>query len=323
MTTRSPKLVGSVAMRRSIDAVADLHGRPAVLRQALLGDVHPAHHLDPADDLLLQLLGQSKASCSTPSMRMRTTSVSSYGCTCTSDARACTASNSTRLTSLIDRCPAGDVEQIVAPAAELLPGLGVFAQSVGVAGSGLSRFDRMNERLRLAGALLVRVVDRRGNVRRRREDRLDRPAEEAATDLELHPTRRGISSRPPRRAACRSRRPGRAAPCCRAKWIGTRSTNSADASRPPRLSTTVQAKRCRITREILHDRGMGASPMHLRDEKHGRGARCHEIATSLHHGIASGSLAGKSPAISAASDVALGEELQVLELVVPQDHRAG
>ena len=82
-------------------AIADLHRRPAILRQPLLGDVHPPHHLDAADDFLLHILRQRVRIIKTPSMRMRT--INAIFVRLHVDVRriGLTASKSIRFTSLI------------------------------------------------------------------------------------------------------------------------------------------------------------------------------------------------------------------------------
>ena len=68
-------------------------GRPAGSRRSAMFEV--AHDLEAADDAGLQLMGNSRRSCSTPSMRQRTCSVSSRGSRWMSDASMLTASVST------------------------------------------------------------------------------------------------------------------------------------------------------------------------------------------------------------------------------------
>ena len=101
MTARSPKVVGSVAMRRSM-----ARSPTCTVARPSCGSRFSAMFMCPITLTRLttsscSALGTSKESYSTPSIRSRTTSDCSYGCTWTSEARACTASNSTRLTSLM------------------------------------------------------------------------------------------------------------------------------------------------------------------------------------------------------------------------------
>ena len=78
--------------RTSSVAAVDRHLELAVLRTAPLDDVHVGHDLDAADERLAPSMpGSVDDSCSAPSMRKRTRTVSSCGSMCTSEARSRTA----------------------------------------------------------------------------------------------------------------------------------------------------------------------------------------------------------------------------------------